>query len=132
MCLVLLYITICLEHTNYDTNSNPLLASNEAEISKLLTNMCKRNAENRSKLKINHTGGSKKLKRKIAEIMMKTGQPVSRGNLYIHTHMRADGTYINEEARIVRMSVPAELLDVIQQQSSNDHHSSSNANTRQP
>jgi len=33
--------------------------------------------------------------------MMKTGQPVSRGNLYIHTHMRADGTYINEEARIV-------------------------------
>jgi len=33
--------------------------------------------------------------------MMETGQPVSRGSLYIHTHMRADGTYINEEARIV-------------------------------
>ncbi|QCD93378.1 putative transposase [Vigna unguiculata] len=32
-------------------------------------NMCKRNVENRSKLKINHTGGSKKLKRKRAEIV---------------------------------------------------------------
>ncbi|QCE04169.1 putative transposase [Vigna unguiculata] len=31
--------------------------------------MCKRNAENRFKLKINHTCGSKKLKRKRAEIV---------------------------------------------------------------
>ena len=31
--------------------------------------MCKRNDENRPKLKINHTGGSKKLKRKKEEIV---------------------------------------------------------------
>ncbi|KAJ1439242.1 putative transposase, Ptta/En/Spm, plant [Sesbania bispinosa] len=35
----------------------------------------------------------------MAEMMTKTGQPVSRGTLYIHTHKRNDGTYINEEAQ---------------------------------
>ncbi|KAJ1391873.1 putative transposase, Ptta/En/Spm, plant [Sesbania bispinosa] len=63
--------------------------------------ICKKNAQNRSKLTINHTGGSKKLKRKRVEIMVETGQPVSRGTLYIHTHKRSDGTYINEEAQAV-------------------------------
>ena len=29
---------------------------------------------------------------------METSQPVRRGSFYIHTYMRADGTYINEEA----------------------------------
>ncbi|KAJ1419386.1 putative transposase, Ptta/En/Spm, plant [Sesbania bispinosa] len=33
--------------------------------------------------------------------MAETGQPVSRGTLYIHTHKRSDGTYINEEAQAV-------------------------------
>lgn len=63
--------------------------------------MCEKNAENRAKLTINHTGGSKKLKRKMSELMAETGQIVSRGTLYIHTHKRKDGTYINEEAQIV-------------------------------
>ncbi|KAK7389142.1 hypothetical protein VNO78_23974 [Psophocarpus tetragonolobus] len=63
--------------------------------------MCKKNAENRAKLRINHTSGSKKLKRKMTELMAKTGQPINRGTLYIHTHKRNDGTYINEETRIV-------------------------------
>ncbi|KAJ1427569.1 putative transposase, Ptta/En/Spm, plant [Sesbania bispinosa] len=63
--------------------------------------ICKKYAQNRSKLTINHTGGSKKLKRKRVEIMAETGQLVSRGTLYIHTHKRSDGTYINEEAQAV-------------------------------
>ncbi|KAJ1420759.1 putative transposase, Ptta/En/Spm, plant [Sesbania bispinosa] len=63
--------------------------------------LCEKNARNRSKLTINHTGGSKKLKRKAAEIMRQTGQPVSRGALYIHTHKKSDGTYINDEARAI-------------------------------
>ncbi|XP_057418709.1 uncharacterized protein LOC130712910 [Lotus japonicus] len=61
----------------------------------------KQNAANRAKLTINHTGGSKKLKRRSEEIMSQTGKPVSRGTLYIETQKRRDGSYINEEARQV-------------------------------
>jgi len=36
--------------------------------------------------------------------MIETNQPISRGSLYINTHMRAGGTYINEDAQIIGVS----------------------------
>ncbi|TKY63192.1 transposase, Ptta/En/Spm, plant [Spatholobus suberectus] len=59
-----------------DNAKNPPLSITEIEwatfidyrLKEKTKEMCKKNVVNRSKLKINHTGGSKKLKRKRAEI----------------------------------------------------------------
>ncbi|XP_052198330.1 uncharacterized protein LOC127805621 [Diospyros lotus] len=63
--------------------------------------ICQKNAENRFKLTIPHTGGSKSLARKKYEMEIESGQPVSRGLLYIATHKKKDGSFVNEGARTI-------------------------------
>ncbi|KAK7295080.1 hypothetical protein RJT34_17983 [Clitoria ternatea] len=63
--------------------------------------ICQKNGLNRSKQTIPHAGGSKKLKRRASEIVAETGQVVSRGTLYVATHKKKDGSYVNNEAQVV-------------------------------
>ncbi|XP_057431692.1 uncharacterized protein LOC130724481 isoform X2 [Lotus japonicus] len=63
--------------------------------------MCEKNQKNRSKLTINHTGGSKKLKRRKYEMEAKTNKEISRGVLYVETHKKHNGSFINEEAQTI-------------------------------
>ncbi|XP_058763577.1 uncharacterized protein LOC131637027 isoform X2 [Vicia villosa] len=60
---------------------------------------CRKNRENRSKQVIPHTGGSKPLSRKRHEMFLETGQQPSRGKLYIETHKKKDGSFVNDAAK---------------------------------
>nr|XP_033513675.1 uncharacterized protein LOC104102552 [Nicotiana tomentosiformis] len=62
-------------------------------------NMCKRNAENRKKQTVPHTGSSKPNSRRRAEMMDETGRKPGRAQLYPATHTKKDGSYVNEEAK---------------------------------
>ncbi|KAF7834754.1 putative transposase [Senna tora] len=66
----------------------------------------KKNKENRKKQNIPHTGGSKSIARKRAEMEIEKGAPVSRGDVWTATHKRRDGSFVNDEARLI--SVPNE------------------------
>nr|XP_033516637.1 uncharacterized protein LOC104114107 isoform X1 [Nicotiana tomentosiformis] len=62
-------------------------------------NMCKRNAENRKKQTVPHTGGSKPNSRRRAEMMAETERKPGRAQLYLATHTKKDGSYVNDEAK---------------------------------
>ncbi|KAF7842101.1 hypothetical protein G2W53_004399 [Senna tora] len=66
----------------------------------------KKNKENRKKQNIPHTGGSKSIARKRAEMEIEKGALVSRGDVWTATHKRRDGSFVNDEARLI--SVPDE------------------------
>ncbi|KAF7832397.1 hypothetical protein G2W53_014730 [Senna tora] len=66
--------------------------------------MSEKNRENRSKLKMPHTCGSKSMARKKQEMELASGKPVSRGALFVATHKRKDGSYVNDNAKIVSVS----------------------------
>ncbi|XP_060186643.1 uncharacterized protein LOC132616052 isoform X2 [Lycium barbarum] len=61
--------------------------------------MCKTNAENRKKQTVPHTGGSKPNSRRRAEMFAETGRRPGRAQLYLATHKKQDGSYVNEEAK---------------------------------
>ncbi|XP_060208996.1 uncharacterized protein LOC132636254 isoform X2 [Lycium barbarum] len=61
--------------------------------------MCKRNAENRKKQTIPHTGGSKVNSRRRAEMLAETGQMPGRAQIYLATHKNENGAYVNEAAK---------------------------------
>ncbi|KAF7807360.1 hypothetical protein G2W53_039521 [Senna tora] len=63
--------------------------------------MREKNRENRSKLKMPHTCGSKSMARKKHEMELASGKPVSRGAVFVATHKRKDGSYVNDNAKIV-------------------------------
>ncbi|XP_029126000.1 uncharacterized protein LOC109792580 [Cajanus cajan] len=63
--------------------------------------LCKKNTEVRKKQMIPHTGGAKLLSTKQHEMEQELGRVVGRGELYIATHKKKDGSYINEEARSI-------------------------------
>ncbi|XP_014493192.1 uncharacterized protein LOC106755534 [Vigna radiata var. radiata] len=71
--------------------------------------MCKKNRENRNKQIIPHTGGSKPFSRKRHEMFMETGQLPSRGKLYIETHKRKDGSFINDAAKDIAEQIEVGL-----------------------
>ncbi|XP_020963338.1 uncharacterized protein LOC107607079 isoform X2 [Arachis ipaensis] len=60
--------------------------------------LCMKNKENRSKQTIPHTCGSKSNSRRRHEIYLKMGKKSSRGMMYIETHKRKDGSFVNNEA----------------------------------
>ncbi|XP_016175329.1 uncharacterized protein LOC107617938 isoform X3 [Arachis ipaensis] len=62
---------------------------------------CKKNAENRSKQLYTHTGGLKSLARLGEEELERQGRRVSRGELYLLTHKRPNGSYIHDAARAI-------------------------------
>ncbi|XP_057735808.1 uncharacterized protein LOC130951192 [Arachis stenosperma] len=60
--------------------------------------LCMKNKENRSKQTIPHTCGSKSNSRRRHEMYLETGKKPSRGMMYIETHKRKDGSFVNNEA----------------------------------
>ncbi|KAF7808087.1 hypothetical protein G2W53_040248 [Senna tora] len=70
--------------------------------------MSEKNRENRSKLKMPHTCGSKSMARKKHEKELASGKPVSRGAVFVATRKRKDGSYVNDNAKIVSVH---KLLD---------------------
>ncbi|RYR05011.1 hypothetical protein Ahy_B06g084839 [Arachis hypogaea] len=66
---------------------------------------CKQNTLNRSKQLYTHTGGSKKLARKKDEVEREQGRPVGRGELFIMTHKKKDGSYIHPDACVVSEAI---------------------------
>ncbi|KAM3284030.1 hypothetical protein P3S67_022828 [Capsicum chacoense] len=61
--------------------------------------MCNQNAENRKKQTIPHIGGSKSNTRRRAEMMVEAGKKPGRATLYLATHKKEDGSYVNEVAK---------------------------------
>ncbi|XP_018622140.1 uncharacterized protein [Nicotiana tomentosiformis] len=61
--------------------------------------MSKRNAEIRKKQTVAHTGSSKPNSRRRVEMMAESGQKPRRAQLYLATHKKEDGSYVNEAAR---------------------------------
>ncbi|XP_057723261.1 uncharacterized protein LOC130939176 isoform X1 [Arachis stenosperma] len=77
--------------------------------------MCRRNKEARKKQTIPHTGGSKPISRKRHEIFLETGRKISRGEMYIETHKKRDGSFVTDEARDI-----AEQIEVLMTQNEKD------------
>ncbi|KAJ1377440.1 putative transposase, Ptta/En/Spm, plant [Sesbania bispinosa] len=75
--------------------------------------LCRRNKEIRSKQKIPHTGGSKSNARRRHEMLLETGQNPSRGKMYIATHKRKDGSYVNDEAKEIGEQIEVGLTQSI-------------------
>ncbi|RYR66773.1 hypothetical protein Ahy_A03g012831 [Arachis hypogaea] len=71
---------------------------------------CKKNAENRSNQLYTHTGGSKSLARLGEEESKRQGRRVSRGELYLLTHKRANVSYVHDAARAI-----GEKIETIEQ-----------------
>nr|XP_025675670.1 uncharacterized protein LOC112775960 [Arachis hypogaea] len=63
--------------------------------------MCKQNSQNRSKQLYTHTGGSKTTARLRDEEEKKQQRRISRGEMFIMTHKKRDGSYMNDDARVV-------------------------------
>ncbi|KAL4300330.1 hypothetical protein AHAS_Ahas17G0190100 [Arachis hypogaea] len=70
----------------------------------------KKNIENRSKQLYTHTGGSKSLARLGEEKSERQGRIVSRGELYLLTHRRTNGSYIHDAARAIGNDSLAQAL----------------------
>ncbi|XLS84372.1 hypothetical protein HN51_034538 [Arachis hypogaea] len=64
----------------------------------MIKELCMKNKENRSKQTIPHTCGSKSNSRRRHEMYLETGKKPSRGIMYIETHKRKDGSFVNNKA----------------------------------
>ncbi|XP_025608052.1 uncharacterized protein [Arachis hypogaea] len=60
--------------------------------------LCMKNKKNQSKQTIPHTCGSKSNSRRRHEMYLETGKKPSRGMIYIETHKRKNGSFVNNEA----------------------------------
>ncbi|XP_020972663.1 uncharacterized protein LOC110269282 [Arachis ipaensis] len=62
---------------------------------------CRKKAVNQSKQLYTHTGGSKSLSRLEEEESKRQGRPVSRGELFVLTHKRSNGSYLHDAPRAI-------------------------------
>eukprot|EP00256_Glycine_max_P069210 XP_025983805.1 uncharacterized protein LOC100817477 [Glycine max] len=79
----------------------------------ILKELCRRNKEIRSKQVIPHTGGFKANPRRRNELLLETGKLPSRGQLYIETHKRKDGSFVNEAAKTIAEQIEVGLTQSI-------------------
>ncbi|RYR53600.1 hypothetical protein Ahy_A06g028793 [Arachis hypogaea] len=63
----------------------------------------KNNVANRSKQLYTHTGGSKTMARKRHEEELRQGRPIGRGEGWTMSHKKKNGSYMNEDVRLVRI-----------------------------
>ncbi|XP_020231520.1 uncharacterized protein LOC109812059 [Cajanus cajan] len=75
--------------------------------------LCRRKKEIRSKQVIPHIVGSKANPRRRNELLLETGKVPSRGQLYIETHKRKDGSFVNEEAKTIAEQIEVGLTQSI-------------------
>ncbi|KAH1197982.1 hypothetical protein GmHk_18G051633 [Glycine max] len=71
----------------------------------ILKELCRRNKEIQSKQVIPHSGGSKANPRRRNELLLETGKLPSRGQLYIETHKRKDGSFEQIEVGLTQSIV---------------------------
>ncbi|RYR26546.1 hypothetical protein Ahy_B02g060794 [Arachis hypogaea] len=71
---------------------------------------CKKNAINRLKQLYTHTGGSKTMARKRHEEELRQGRPIGRGEGWTMSHKKKNGSYMNEDARLVGNGSLAQVL----------------------
>ncbi|XP_058724990.1 uncharacterized protein LOC131596369 [Vicia villosa] len=72
-----------------------------------------KNAQNRGKLKIPHTLGSKSLARKQHELEVRDGRSYSRGEMYAVSHKKSDGSFVNEDAYHNNEKLQAAIKDSV-------------------
>ncbi|KAH0698372.1 hypothetical protein KY289_015854 [Solanum tuberosum] len=63
--------------------------------------ICRRNKEIQKMQKMPHTGGSKANSRRRHELFLETGKTPSRAKMFIETHKRRNGSFVNDEARTI-------------------------------
>ncbi|XP_015161576.1 uncharacterized protein [Solanum tuberosum] len=63
--------------------------------------ICRRNKEIQKMQKMPHTGGSKANSRRRHELFLETGKTTSRAKMFIETHKRRNGSFVNDEARTI-------------------------------
>ncbi|XP_070006450.1 uncharacterized protein [Nicotiana sylvestris] len=63
--------------------------------------LCRRNKEIRKKQKMPHTGGSKANSRRRYDLFLETGKTPSHGKIFIETHKKANGSFVNDAARTI-------------------------------
>nr|KYP42605.1 Ankyrin repeat-containing protein At5g02620 family [Cajanus cajan] len=80
---------------------------------KVKVELCRRNKEIRSKQVIPHTGGSKANPRRRNELLLETGKVPSRGQLYIETHKRKDGSFVNDATKTIVEQIEVGLTQSI-------------------
>ncbi|KAM3203242.1 hypothetical protein P3L10_030868 [Capsicum annuum] len=73
-------------------------------LEKKMQKMCKQNAENRKKQTIPHIGGSKSNARRKSKMMAKTRHKPGRAELYLATHKKEGGSYVNEVTKEICVS----------------------------
>ncbi|XP_020224569.1 uncharacterized protein LOC109806542 isoform X2 [Cajanus cajan] len=71
--------------------------------------LCRKNAVVRQRQTVPHTSGAKLLSRKQHEMELELGRSVSRVELYLATHKKKDGSYVNEEARTIGEKLTEEI-----------------------
>ncbi|KAH0681219.1 hypothetical protein KY284_022304 [Solanum tuberosum] len=71
--------------------------------------LCRRNKEIQRKQKIPHTGGSKANSRRRYEMFLETGKAPSRGKMFIETHKRKNGSFVNVEARTIGEQIESHM-----------------------
>ncbi|XP_061343727.1 uncharacterized protein LOC133289744 [Gastrolobium bilobum] len=70
----------------------------EYRFEKRTVEIAEKNTANRAKLTIPHTLGAKSIARKKRELEIEKGKPISRAEMYAYSHLKKDGTFVNEEA----------------------------------
>ncbi|KAK6147875.1 hypothetical protein DH2020_018787 [Rehmannia glutinosa] len=71
--------------------------------------MCRKNAASRKCQTIPHTSGSKSFARRRAEMEIELGRKVGRSEVWLDTHKKKDGTYVNEAAKNISEKVVREM-----------------------
>ncbi|VVB03954.1 unnamed protein product [Arabis nemorensis] len=86
-----------------------------------------RNIENRSKLKIMHALGKKSLARIAYEVLEETGIEPSRGEHFIASLTRSDGSFVCNEAKICADKLTQVINQNIQNEASTNKNGSKDA-----
>ncbi|KAK7286891.1 hypothetical protein RJT34_22229 [Clitoria ternatea] len=73
--------------------------------------LCKRNKEIRKKQVIPHLGGSKANSKRRHEMWLEMGEKPSRAQLYIETHKRKDGSFVNDATRSIVEKIEVAMSD---------------------
>ncbi|KAH0742804.1 hypothetical protein KY290_030797 [Solanum tuberosum] len=71
--------------------------------------LCRRNKEIQRKQKMPHTGGSKANSRRRYEMFLETGKAPSRGKMFIETHKRKNGSFVNAEAQTIGEQIESHM-----------------------
>ncbi|KAK2436363.1 hypothetical protein QL285_021362 [Trifolium repens] len=73
------------------------------------SDMARKNAANRAKLKMNHTLGTKSIARTQKKLEKISGRKYSRGDMFGVSHKKPNGSFVNDEAKKKNDQLQAEI-----------------------